>query len=127
MKLPVRIRATDESILTKLFDSDEGGRKKIALVDEVEIELSDVKKRPGMSNEDIIITIVINIATGLPINLLASWIFTHLTAKGDLPIEIGDDPIVKVSQEEIEETLKTVLDSTTSEKDVESSEGEKGN
>lgn len=101
----VRLRADDDKILDRLFDTNDGIRSKTATIDDIDITLGEVKRRRGMATEDLIITIVVNVATGLPTSLLAAWMYDKLTEKGKTPIEVGDDPEVKTTEAEIEKAL----------------------
>lgn len=103
--IEVRVSALDEKLLDQLFETKDGIRAKTASIDGVEFMLSEIKRRPGMTAEDIIITIVINLATGITTGLLAAWIFDKLTGKGETPVEVGDDPEVKTTVQEIEEAI----------------------
>lgn len=103
--IAVRVPAVDDTLLDQLFETKNGVRTKTANIDGVDFKLGDIKRRPGMTAEDIIITIIINLATGMTTGLLAAWIYEKLTAKGETPVEVGDDPEVKASVKEIEEAL----------------------
>lgn len=61
-----------------------------------------------MSAEDIVITVVINLATGVPTSLAAAWVYQRLTRDGRQPVEIGSDPVVKTTEGEVLEAVTMV-------------------
>jgi hypothetical protein len=103
--LTVRVHAYDRDLLRELFESEEPDPTATVTVDGVEATLGGVSQRPGMSSEDIIITILINLGTGVPTSLIAAWIYTRLTRKGQQSVEVGKDPIVKTTEAEILEAV----------------------
>ena len=104
----IRIHAEDLTVLKELFGTDSPKPATSAALDGVpnaKVEFVQLARRPGMTGEDIVITVVINLVTGIPAGVLANWIYTRLSRRGMLPVEVGRDEIVKTTEAEIRKSL----------------------
>ena len=106
----LQLLASDRSVLAELFGVDDpraGSQSKIEGIGEV--VFFKATSRPGMAFEDIVISIAINVTTGVPMGLLANWIFESLSKRGVNGVRMGTDPIVKTNEEEIAHALMEQL------------------
>ncbi len=101
----VRVHANNRAVLQDLFGTEMPDPKARIVIDGIEAMFERTMQRHGMSTEDIIITVILNFVTGVPASVLATWIYQRLARNGEHPVEVGDDPIVKVTQKEILEAL----------------------
>lgn len=103
--ITVRIHANDRNVLTELFGTESPERGTKATSDGIEATFIGLDRRPGMTMEDILITITINLVTGVPTSLVAAWIYARLAKNGEQGVEIGKDPMIQVTEEEIREAV----------------------
>ena len=116
--IPISIHANERTILNDIFGSESPRHNLSVSLDGVDVAFKGIVQKHGMTTEDIIITVLLNISTGIPIGLVSSWIFEKLSKKGSYPVEIGSDPVIKTSENEIIKAVEVSLSVTLSQKIV---------
>lgn len=107
-KITLRLYAQDLTVLLDLFNTTTPASNSRVVIDGIgDIEFGRISHHLGISTQDIVITLIINVIAGVPSSLLANWIFHKLSRDGQTPVRIGNDPVVKTSEEEIASTLTT--------------------
>ncbi len=103
--IEICLHCEDLELLQELFGTEAPALQSSMTFDDHELAVKSIERRPGMVAEDVLITIVINVATGIPTGLLATWIWEKLSKKGARPVAIMDDADMNVTAKEIEEAI----------------------
>lgn len=106
MDIPVIIHASNRATLVQLFHSEYPQNNILYNTDGFEVKYLNAFEKKGITSQEVLISLLISIGTGVPVGVISSWIYEKLCKKGAQSIEIGDDQTIKTSSTEIRTAIE---------------------
>lgn len=96
----------DSALLASVFQGEQE-----LIADGIKVQLKGVKRQLGMTAEEMAINVAISVVTGLPVNMLASYLYEKFCQGGKHPLRFEDEVLSELAEIRAHlETLDTPKD-----------------